>query len=144
MKLAVALPLALAACGPYEYVQRVYIEDGTLYQERCRGGACATEEVGAEAIKIVDESRRLATLDRSMVAAALDKVKLNVELCGARSQNVTLLSVHVKVTPDGAVDHVIVRETEDAKLAECVALALREARFPRTQKGAEFTYPFAL
>jgi hypothetical protein len=140
--------LALAACvSPSTWVANVYTLDGTLYMQKCTSLGCSTEEVGtpSDRASVADLSQYAPVeLEREMVARALVDVKPTIDGCGAARDKKQFVSIAVKVTPDGAVDHVIVHDTDDPKLAECVALAVRGAHFPRTQKGGGFRYPLVL
>jgi len=134
---------ALAACGPAAYVANVYSEDGVLHVERCSyGGACTDVAVGDAPAP--DLSHAPAELQRDMVAHTLDTVKTTVIQCGGTRKKLDSILVRVKVRPLGDVEHVFVDQTDDAKLAECVAVALHGARFPKTQKGGAFRYTFVL
>jgi len=48
----------------------------------------------------------------------------------------------VKVSPDGSVASVAVRNTPDPGLGNCVAGVMQTAKFARTQNGGSFAYPF--
>jgi hypothetical protein len=143
-----ALLVVVAACAPNVYVAGMYELDGKLYQQKCYGTAnCTAEEVGpmpTAPAPAADPANAPPELERDMVARTLDQVKPTVGRCGNTRERKQFVAVWVKVAPDGEVDHVIVRETDDAALAECVALAMRTAHFPRTQHGGEFRYPFVI
>ena len=138
--------IALAACGPSAWVANVYKLDGKFYMQRCTNTiGCSTEEVGtlpSEASGADLTPLAPPELEREMVARGLGDVKPTIDECGRVQKG--FVSISVKVTPAGDVDHVMVRETDDAQLAECVALAVRTAHFPRTQRGGAFRYPLVL
>jgi outer membrane biosynthesis protein TonB len=50
--------------------------------------------------------------------------------------------VSVKVSPDGSVSGVTVKNTPDPALGNCVAGVMQGAKFARTQNGGAFAYPF--
>jgi hypothetical protein len=144
-RLAAVAAIGLAACGPTDYIAKIYQEDGMLYQVHCRSAyGCSNEEIGAAPAPVVDLSHSPIELQRDMVAHSIDSVKPTIERCGAARAKKEFVAIHVRVTPMGEVDHVIVQQTDDASLAECIALAMRGAKFPRTQRGGAFKYPLVL
>ncbi|MBA2541977.1 MAG: protein kinase [Deltaproteobacteria bacterium] len=82
------------------------------------------------------------SLDRAMISQAVAGVKSRVTSCGDKSPAKGSVKVSVKVTPDGSVENVTVKTTPDPALGACVAAAVKRARFPRTQSGGTFGYPF--
>jgi hypothetical protein len=86
-----------------------------------------------------------AKLDRTMVSAAIEKIKPLVIQCGEQNHAVGkgTVKISVHVGADGHVTEVTVAETPDQALGDCVATALQKAAFPVTQSGGGFTYPFA-
>jgi predicted Zn finger-like uncharacterized protein len=81
-------------------------------------------------------------LDRTMIADGVAKVKQKAQACGDKSPAKGQVKVAVKVGPDGSVVNVTVRNTPDPGLGNCVAGAMQTAKFPRTQSGGSFAYPF--
>lgn len=81
-------------------------------------------------------------LDRAIVAEGVGKMRTTVMACGDQSLAKGTVSVSVKVAPDGLVTTVRVQTTPDPALGECVAAAIKNATFARTQSGGSFTYPF--
>jgi TonB family protein len=77
-----------------------------------------------------------------MVKAAIDRIKPIVIQCGEKSGAKGTVKLDVTVTADGVVQNVAVAESPDAGLGECVASAMRKARFAKTASGGSFTYPF--
>ncbi len=144
MKYLSVVAVALAACGPATYIANIYTEDGVLHVERCSYAMGCTDATIGDAPTKVDLSKAPVELKRDMVAKTLDTVKTDVLRCHAPRARAASIWVRVKVTPLGDVEHVFVERTDDAKLAECVAVALHTARFPPTQKGGAFRYPYML
>jgi molybdenum cofactor biosynthesis protein B len=83
------------------------------------------------------------TLDRAMVKSGVEKIKPKVVACGEKSGVKGMVRLAVVVEPDGSVKSVDVSESPDAALGECVAGAMRRAKFGKTINGADFSYPFA-
>ncbi len=81
-------------------------------------------------------------LDRASIADGVAKVKSRVMACGDKSNAKGTVKVSVKVTADGAISSVSVKETPDAGLGSCVASAMQKASFRKTQTGGSFAYPF--
>ncbi len=81
-------------------------------------------------------------LDKTMVRTGVEKIKPRVVACGEQSG--TKGTVRLAVTVDGAgnVKNVSVSEAPDNALGECVAAAMRNAKFGKSVNGGEFTYPF--
>jgi len=81
-------------------------------------------------------------LDRSMIATAVDKVKPQALACSTKSSAKGKIKIHVEVAPDGHVTSTLVESAPDPALGACVASAMQNAVFGRTQSGGSFTYPF--
>jgi TonB family protein len=82
-------------------------------------------------------------LDRSMVKAGVEKIKPKVVACGEQHAAKGTVKIAVTVDPEGNVKAASVSESPDAGLGECVAGAMRNAKFGKSVKGGEFNYPFA-
>jgi hypothetical protein len=82
------------------------------------------------------------SLDRAMIADGVAKVKGRAQACGDKSSAKGQVKVSVKVSPDGSVTGVTVKNTPDPALGNCVAGVMQSARFARTQNGGAFAYPF--
>ena len=83
----------------------------------------------------------LATLDRQMITNGMGAVKPSVMAC-ARGDVKGVVKVKINVSPAGTPAVVTVLTTPDPDLGECVAAAIRLARFAKTQNGGSFTFPF--
>jgi hypothetical protein len=85
------------------------------------------------------------TLDRAAIAAVMAQLRGRVEACApARPAARGPVKVAVKVAPGGQVQTVQVTQAPRPAVGYCVARAVRTAVFPKTVRGASFTYPFAL
>jgi predicted Zn finger-like uncharacterized protein len=82
------------------------------------------------------------SLDRTMIADGVAKVKARAQACGDKSPAKGQVKVSVKVGPDGSVTGVSVKNTPDPALGNCVAGVMQGAKFSRTQSGGSFAYPF--
>jgi len=80
-----------------------------------------------------------ASLTSSDVAGELGSVMPSFEACGGGTFEGTV-SVDFSVAPSGAVGKVV--STVDSPATACVVSLLRRQRFPATQRGGTFTYPF--
>lgn len=83
-----------------------------------------------------------SSLDRSAISEGVAKVKGRVMACGDKSSAKGQVKVSVKVTADGNVSSVSVKDSPDAGLGSCVANAMQKASFKKTQSGGSFSYPF--
>jgi predicted Zn finger-like uncharacterized protein len=81
-------------------------------------------------------------LDRGMISDGVGKVKARVMSCGEKSPAKGQVKVSVKVSPEGHVVSVTVKNTPDAALGNCVASMMQKATFPKTQTGGSFSYPY--
>lgn len=79
------------------------------------------------------------TVSETAINEALENVRQRVSACGQKSHAIGTVKLRVSVDPDGSVDRVDVRSTPDPNLGECTANAVRQAEFPRTRRGAEFS-----
>jgi len=81
-------------------------------------------------------------LTRTQISWAISYVKDRVTACGDKHPAKGIVKVHVRVRPDGAVTNVDVSQTPDAALGACVAEVIQSAKFPKTDDGGSFSYPF--
>jgi hypothetical protein len=81
-------------------------------------------------------------LSRTDISWAISYVKDKVKACGTQHPAKGVVKVHVKVRPDGTVSDVSISQTPDAALGDCVADVLRAAKFPKSDDGGSFNYPF--
>jgi TonB family protein len=103
--------------------------------------ACCAQFKPAETAATT-ESGLPETLDRAMVKTAIERMKPIVIQCGEKSGAKGTVKLAVTVSADGVVQDISVAESPDASLGECVASAIRKAKFAKTATGASFTYPF--
>ncbi len=82
------------------------------------------------------------TLDREMIQTTIDPLLAAIRACGASIPTKGAVKVSVKVDPDGHVAEALIVETPDKLMGECVAGVVRGARFPKTEAGGHFSYPF--
>jgi hypothetical protein len=82
------------------------------------------------------------SIDRTSVQTAIAAIKPTLAACGDRYPMAMSAKARVQVHPDGHVTNVVVDAGSEIELADCVAKAVRRARFPRTQHGGSFSYPF--
>lgn len=81
-------------------------------------------------------------LDKRLVKAGVEKIKPRVVECGEQAGVTGTVKLAVSVDGDGTVKNVSVTESPTPALGQCVAGAMRKAKFARTVKGGEFIYPF--
>jgi molybdopterin adenylyltransferase len=81
-------------------------------------------------------------LDKRMVKAGVQTIKPRVVACGEKVTATGTVKLAVSVDGEGAVKSVSVTESPHASLGECVAAAMRSAKFGKTKNGGEFVYPF--
>lgn len=94
-----------------------------------------------------DEAKKPAgdlpeTLGKTEISAGIGTVKSKVLACGDKHGAKGTVRARLVVGADGNVTSVTVEQTPDADLGSCVAAALRQAKFARSQTGGRFTYPF--
>ncbi len=82
-------------------------------------------------------------LDKLMVQEGMSGVKPAVIACGEQFPVTGTVKVTVKVSGSGKIISVGVAATPDAALGACVASAVKLAKFPETDDGGSFGYPFA-
>jgi TonB family protein len=79
---------------------------------------------------------------RAEISSAMSGVGGRVTSCGSRHPAKGEVKVTVKVAPSGSVGDVSVRSSPDPALGKCVADTVKGAKFPKTEKGITFTYPY--
>ena len=67
---------------------------------------------------------------------------LQVRACAAKVGLSGKITVKVVVAPDGSVSSARVRVADDRAADGCIERSISRLDFPRTRKGARFTYPF--
>lgn len=82
------------------------------------------------------------SLDRASISAAMNAVKPDVKACGNATKAKGSVKVAVKVLPSGEIESAEAKASPDPALGECVVTAVKKAKFPKTQKGGSFSYPF--
>ena len=81
-------------------------------------------------------------LDKGMIRAGVETVKPRIIACGEEISTKGTVKVSVHVTDAGVVREASVTEAPSTELGECVAAALRKAKFAKSMNGASFVYPF--
>jgi hypothetical protein len=81
-------------------------------------------------------------LEKPQIRAGVDKVKPRVIACGEQFTVKGTVKLSITVDGEGSVQELSVQETPDEGLGNCVAAALRKAKFAKTTNGGSFTYPF--
>ena len=81
-------------------------------------------------------------LDRDIVKRGVASVKAFVDQCGEQHTAKGIVTIAMRVQPDGRVAEASVADSPDAALGACVAAAMKRARFGKTAHGGEFRYPF--
>ncbi len=81
-------------------------------------------------------------LDKLMVTEGISPVKPAVIACGERFPARGTVKIQVKVSPSGVVLSTGVTSSPDPDLGTCVAGAVKLAKFPETDEGGSFGYPF--
>jgi len=84
-----------------------------------------------------------AKLDKLMVQEGMAQIKPAVIACGERVPAKGTVRIAVRVSGSGKVISANASESPDPELGTCVAAAVKLARFPETDEGGSFTYPFA-
>ena len=78
-----------------------------------------------------------------MVKSGVGKVKSRIFACGDKYPSAKgTLKLSVKVNASGSVTNVSVVSSPDSGLGSCAASAMKGAKFPKTQRGGSFKYPF--
>ena len=81
-------------------------------------------------------------LDKLMVTEGISPVKPAVIACGEQFAVRGTVKIQVKVSPSGKVLSAGVTSSPDPDLGICVADAVKLAKFPETDDGGSFGYPF--
>ena len=81
-------------------------------------------------------------LTRSDISKGISGVRSRVNSCGSRYSAKGKVTVRVKVAPSGRVSSVSTSGAASGQVGSCVASAVKRARFPKTQRGGSFKYPF--
>lgn len=81
-------------------------------------------------------------LDKPMVRAGVSTIKARVVTCGDKNPGAGTVKIAVTVSPDGAVTDASVVDAPSPALGECVAGAMKSAKFGKSVTGGTFTYPF--
>lgn len=84
-----------------------------------------------------------AKLDKLMVQEGIAQIKPAVIACGERVAAKGTVKIAVKVSGSGKVVSASATEAPDPALGSCVAAAVKLAKFPETDDGGSFNYPFA-
>jgi outer membrane biosynthesis protein TonB len=82
------------------------------------------------------------SIDRTMISEAIGKVMPQVMACRDQSPVKGRVLVSVRVAAGGCVIEVIVQSAPHPALGSCVAAAIQNATFARTERGGSFRYPF--
>jgi outer membrane biosynthesis protein TonB len=82
------------------------------------------------------------SLTAAQVRDAVVRLRSRIVRCAEESDKHGTVRAQVKVAPDGKVASVTIRDAPDDALAQCVAAIMRSARFPSTDRGGSFLYPF--
>ncbi len=82
-------------------------------------------------------------LDKLMVREGMSAVKPAVIACGEQFPSKGTVKISVKVSGSGRIVKASVASSPDPALGACVAAAVKLAKFPETDDGGSFAYPFA-
>jgi hypothetical protein len=83
-----------------------------------------------------------SSLTAGQIRLVVSRLRARIARCAEESDQGGTVRAHVKVAPDGTVTSVVIRDAPDDALAQCVAHIMRGARFPATDQGGSFLYPF--
>lgn len=81
-------------------------------------------------------------LGAPQIRAVVARLRSRIVRCAEESDAHGTVRASVRVAPDGTVASVVVQSAPDDALAQCVAAVMRSARFPASNQGVSFTYPF--
>lgn len=107
--------------------------------------ACLLADRPPACCAVYSSSRRRApsdSLTADQIRTVVTHLRSQVAECGDHSNARGTVKVNVRVAPDGSVSRVEIRSTPDRALGECVADIFLAVRFPASQQGVSFTYPF--
>nr|MBA2540991.1 energy transducer TonB [Deltaproteobacteria bacterium] len=105
-------------------------------------GACC-KKYDKRISKIVENDDGIPeALDRTIITEGVLPVKTAIMACGNRFTAKGTVKVSVKVAPDGTPTSVMVKQSPDPSLGDCVARAMKRSRYAKTQAGGLFAYPF--
>jgi outer membrane biosynthesis protein TonB len=82
------------------------------------------------------------SLSADQIRAVVIGLRARISRCAEESDQHGPVKAQVRVAPDGRVANVVIRTAPDDALAQCVAAIMRSARFPTSDTGVSFTYPF--
>lgn len=83
------------------------------------------------------------TLRRHDIQPSMTAVRGRIAACRDKYPGRGRIAVRVAVAPDGTVERAAVDPPSgDAPFDACIAAAVALARFPRSEKGVRFRYPF--
>ena len=82
------------------------------------------------------------TLNKSDIKGGMARIRNKVVACGNRHKGKGQVKLSIKVAPSGSVSSVDVKSAPNSSLGSCVASAVQKAKFPKSQKGRKFSYPF--
>jgi serine/threonine-protein kinase len=80
--------------------------------------------------------------DRDAVADAVSDVRDRVAACSQKHPGSGEVRLTVVIEPRGSVATAWLNTTPNALLGRCVVEVVKQAKFPPSQQGAQFTYPF--
>lgn len=81
-------------------------------------------------------------LDRVQISEGVGKMRAQIMSCGDLYPAKGMVKLHVRVARDGTVAEVKATDAPNDKLGECVAGKMSGAKFPKTDTGGSFSYPF--
>ena len=81
-------------------------------------------------------------LEKPQIKAGIDRIRPKVQDCATQHKTKGTVKVGVSVDGEGVVEEVTVKEAPDDALGNCVASAVKRAKFAKTTNGGTFTYPF--
>ena len=82
-------------------------------------------------------------LDRKAISDGISSVKPKIIECGKSSPDVKgKVKVKVVVAPAGTVTSATITDSPDDDLGQCVAAAVKTAKFAATKNCGAFSYPF--
>lgn len=83
------------------------------------------------------------SLSKTQIKAGVDKMRPRVLACAEQHKDVKgTVKLSISVDGEGNVSELSVATSPDDGLGECVASAIRKAKFAKTTNGGQFSYPF--